>query len=45
MGRRIPRATTVVEASNQLASWLLAHERGDVQGLHTTISDLVSQEP
>ncbi|MFD2793633.1 FAD-dependent monooxygenase [Promicromonospora vindobonensis] len=44
-GRRIPRATTVVEASNQLASWLLAHERGDVQGLHTTISDLVSQEP
>jgi 2-polyprenyl-6-methoxyphenol hydroxylase-like FAD-dependent oxidoreductase len=44
-GRRIPRATTVVEASNQLASWLLAHERGDVQGMHTTISDLVSQEP
>lgn len=44
-GRRIPRATTVVEVSDQIASWLLAHERGDVQGLHTTISDLVSQEP
>ncbi|WP_253870671.1 FAD-dependent monooxygenase [Promicromonospora umidemergens] len=43
--RRVPRATTVVEASNQIASWLLAHERGDVQGMHTTISDLVSQEP
>ncbi|GAB2470627.1 FAD-dependent oxidoreductase [Promicromonospora xylanilytica] len=44
-GRRVPRATTVVEVSDQIASWLLAHERGDVQGLHTTISDLVSQEP
>jgi 2-polyprenyl-6-methoxyphenol hydroxylase-like FAD-dependent oxidoreductase len=44
-GRRVPRATTVVEVSDQIASWLLAHERGDVQGLHRTISDLVSQEP
>ncbi|MFD2027742.1 FAD-dependent monooxygenase [Promicromonospora aerolata] len=44
-GRRVPRATTVVEASNQITSWLLAHERGDVQGLHTTISELVSREP
>lgn len=43
--RRVPRVTTVVEASNQIAAWLLAHERGDVQGLHRTISDLVSQEP
>jgi 2-polyprenyl-6-methoxyphenol hydroxylase-like FAD-dependent oxidoreductase len=43
--RRVPRATTVVEVSDQIASWLLAHERGDVQGLHRTISDLVSQEP
>lgn len=43
--RRVPRATTVVEASNQIASWLLARERGDVQGLHRVISDLVSQEP
>ncbi|MCP2266443.1 FAD-dependent monooxygenase [Promicromonospora thailandica] len=43
--RRVPRATAVVEASDQIASWLLAHERGDVQGLHRTISDLVSQEP
>jgi 2-polyprenyl-6-methoxyphenol hydroxylase-like FAD-dependent oxidoreductase len=44
-GRRVPRATTVVGVSDQIASWLLAHERGDVQGLHRTISDLVSQEP
>jgi 2-polyprenyl-6-methoxyphenol hydroxylase-like FAD-dependent oxidoreductase len=43
--RRVPRATTVVEASNQIAAWLLARERGDVQGVHRTISDLVSQEP
>lgn len=43
--RRVPRATAVVEASNQIASWLLAHERGDVQGLHRKISDLVSSEP
>jgi hypothetical protein len=35
----------VVEASNQIAAWLLARERGDVQGVHRTISDLVSQEP
>lgn len=43
--RRVPRATTVIEVSDQIASWLLAHERGDVQGLHTVVSDLVSQEP
>jgi 2-polyprenyl-6-methoxyphenol hydroxylase-like FAD-dependent oxidoreductase len=43
--RRVPRATTVVEVSDQIASWLLAHERGDVQGLHRVISDLVSREP
>ena len=44
-GRRVPRVTTVVGVSNQIASWLLAHERGDIQGLHRTVSDLVSQEP
>lgn len=43
--RRVPRASTVVEVSNQIASWLLAHERGDVEGLHRVVSDLVSQEP
>lgn len=31
--RRFDRARTVVEASLQLCSWLLAHERGDVPGL------------
>lgn len=43
--RRVPRASTVVEVSDQIASWLLAHERGDVEGMHQVISDLVSQEP
>ncbi|WP_423462990.1 FAD-dependent monooxygenase [Promicromonospora sp. MS192] len=43
--RRVPRAAAVVEVSDQIASWLLAHERGDVPGLHRTISDLVSREP
>jgi 2-polyprenyl-6-methoxyphenol hydroxylase-like FAD-dependent oxidoreductase len=31
--RRFDRVRTVVEASLQLCSWLLAHERGDVPGL------------
>ncbi|GLY29738.1 FAD-dependent oxidoreductase [Kineosporia sp. NBRC 101731] len=40
--RRFERARTVVEASNQLAGWLLNHERGDVPGLMRTVSDLVT---
>lgn len=43
--RRVARATAVVETSDQIASWLLAGERGDVPGLHRVISDLVAQEP
>ena len=31
--RRTDRARAVVEASNQLADWLIAHEQGDVPGL------------
>jgi 2-polyprenyl-6-methoxyphenol hydroxylase-like FAD-dependent oxidoreductase len=40
--RRAARAREVVEASVQLADWLLAHERGDVPGLMGRISALVS---
>ncbi len=40
--RRAARAREVVEASVQLASWLLAHERGDVPGLMGRIAALVS---
>lgn len=40
--RRAARAREVVEASVQLASWLLAHEQGDVPGLMHRISVLVS---
>lgn len=40
--RRHDRATTVVEASNQLGQWLLDHEQGDVPGLVRRIGDLVS---
>ncbi|MFC8801584.1 FAD-dependent monooxygenase [Promicromonospora sp. NPDC057138] len=43
--RRVARVTTVVEVSNRIAGWLLAHERGDVPGMHRIISDLVSREP
>jgi hypothetical protein len=42
-GRRFERATTVVEASNQLGQWLLDHEQGDVPGLAARINALVSQ--
>ncbi|MEV6350225.1 FAD-dependent monooxygenase [Actinoplanes sp. NPDC051851] len=42
-GRRLNRATEVVEASLQLTRWLLAHERGDVPGLMGRIAHLVEQ--
>ncbi|MEU4695049.1 FAD-dependent monooxygenase [Actinoplanes sp. NPDC023714] len=42
-GRRLPRATAVVEASLQLAAWQLAHERGDVPGLMARVSRLVAE--
>ena len=41
--RRVDRVRTVVEASNQLCAWLLAHERGDVPGLMGRIAALVSE--
>ena len=41
--RRSPRAQAVVDASNQLAQWLLDHEQGDVPGLMRRIATLVSQ--
>jgi 2-polyprenyl-6-methoxyphenol hydroxylase-like FAD-dependent oxidoreductase len=40
--RRVARACAVVEASNQLCTWLLAHERGDVPALMGRIAALVS---
>jgi 2-polyprenyl-6-methoxyphenol hydroxylase-like FAD-dependent oxidoreductase len=42
VARRASRAREVVEASVQLADWLLAHERGDVPGLIGRIGHLVS---
>ncbi|BBH68840.1 FAD-dependent oxidoreductase [Actinoplanes sp. OR16] len=42
-GRRLGRAKAVVDASLQLASWQLAHERGDVPGLMARISQLVAE--
>jgi len=41
--RRYERAKTVVDASNQLAQWLLDHERGDVPALMRRITTLVSR--
>lgn len=41
--RRYPRAKAVVDASNQLAQWLLDHEQGDVPSLVRRITALVSQ--
>jgi 2-polyprenyl-6-methoxyphenol hydroxylase-like FAD-dependent oxidoreductase len=41
--RRFPRAKFVAEASQQLAQWLLDHERGDVPGLVAKVVQLVSQ--
>ncbi|MBN9098941.1 MAG: FAD-dependent monooxygenase [Pseudonocardia sp.] len=40
--RRAARAREVVEASVQLAQWLLDHEQGDVPGLMHRIATLVS---
>lgn len=41
--RRYPRAKAVVDASNQLAQWLLDHEQGDVPSLVRRIAALVSR--
>jgi 2-polyprenyl-6-methoxyphenol hydroxylase-like FAD-dependent oxidoreductase len=41
--RRLYRAQTVVDASNQLAEWLLRHEEGDVPGLMRSVAVLVAQ--
>jgi len=41
--RRVSRARTVVDASNQLAQWQLEHVQGDVPGLIATVTALVSQ--
>jgi 2-polyprenyl-6-methoxyphenol hydroxylase-like FAD-dependent oxidoreductase len=41
--RRQHRVQAVVDASNQLAQWLLDHERGDVPSLMRRIATLVSQ--
>lgn len=40
--RRHERVKTVVDASLQLAAWLLAHEQGDVPGLMADVAHLVS---
>jgi 2-polyprenyl-6-methoxyphenol hydroxylase-like FAD-dependent oxidoreductase len=41
--RRVERATTVVDASNQLAQWQLDHVQGDIPGLMRSIAMLTSQ--
>jgi 2-polyprenyl-6-methoxyphenol hydroxylase-like FAD-dependent oxidoreductase len=41
--RRFERAKTVVDASNQLATWQLAHEQGDVPALQGRVSAMLSQ--
>ena len=41
--RRFERAKTVVEASNQLAEWQLAHVQGDIPSLMRSVAMLVSQ--
>jgi 2-polyprenyl-6-methoxyphenol hydroxylase-like FAD-dependent oxidoreductase len=41
--RRFERAKAVVDASNQVAEWQLAHVRGDVPGLIRGVTQLVSQ--
>lgn len=41
--RRYGRAKAVVDASNQLAQWLLDHQQGDVPGLIGRITALVSE--
>jgi hypothetical protein len=41
--RRYQRASTVVEASNQLAQWQIDHVQGDIPGLMRSIAMLTSQ--
>jgi 2-polyprenyl-6-methoxyphenol hydroxylase-like FAD-dependent oxidoreductase len=41
--RRFDRAKTVVDASNQLAEWQLAHVQGDIPSLMRTVATLVSR--
>jgi len=41
--RRYERATTVVDASNQLAQWQLEHVQGDIPSLMRSIAMLTSQ--
>jgi 2-polyprenyl-6-methoxyphenol hydroxylase-like FAD-dependent oxidoreductase len=41
--RRFDRAKTVVDASNQLAEWQLAHVQGDIPSLMRTVAMLVSK--
>ena len=40
--RRVERARAVVDTSLQLGQWLLDHERGDVPGLMTRISQMLA---
>src|SRR3954453_7912876 len=40
--RRVERARTVVESSNQLCAWLLAHQQSDAPGLTARVNALVS---
>ena len=40
--RRVDRAKTVVDASNQLAQWQLEHVQGDVPGLIGAVSALLA---
>ncbi len=42
MSRRFARARKVVNASLQLAQWLLDHERGDVPGLMAEVAHMLS---
>ena len=41
--RRVERARTVVDASNQIARWQLEHVQGDIPGLMRSIAVLTSQ--
>jgi 2-polyprenyl-6-methoxyphenol hydroxylase-like FAD-dependent oxidoreductase len=41
--RRFARATTVVDASNQLAQWQLDHGQGDIPSLMRSVAVLTSQ--
>ncbi len=41
--RRLDRARTVVDASNQLAQWQIDHVQGDIPGLMRSIAQLTSQ--